>query len=243
MINVVDFTRELTNNDLGPIIEVPCSYLSHFLNYLWDSQVIPVINPANEAVAMGIAAGKYLATNKIPVVAIQNSGFMNTLNALISLHQIYDLPVFMMVTWRGEGGKGQDAPEHDITGKNLEKIIKFLKLPYEIVDSRKYKKQIKSLVAKAHKTKKPVVLVIRKDTFQSYVLNKKSNDGHLAMTRFDAISLIKRHSKNKALFISSTGYPTRDSFTAVDTPDFYVVGSMGHSFSIALVHHQTQIER
>ena len=29
---------------------------------------------------------------------------MSTLNALTSLNQIYNIPVFYMVTWRGEGG-------------------------------------------------------------------------------------------------------------------------------------------
>lgn len=229
-----DFVGELVKNNMGPVVEVPCSYLKDFLNYLWDSKALPVINPANEALVMGIAAGEYLGTGKIPVVAIQNSGLMNTLNAITSLHQIYDISAFMMVTWRGKGGVGKDAPEHDITGENLEKILKTFQLPYEIADPKTFKTQVKRLAVLAKKTRRPVVFVVKKDTFEKYDRIQKIKASSLEMTRFDAISEIKKMGKSKALFVSATGFPTRDSFNAKDTPDFYIVGSMGHAFAVAL---------
>ena len=231
MIDARDFTGALIKNNLGPIVEVPCSYLKDFLNYLQDTKKIEVINPVNEAVAMGVASGFYLSTGKIPIVAIQNSGLMNTLNALTSLNQIYDIPVLYLVTWRGEGGKGHDAPEHDITGKNLEKILKTFDLPYEIIEENKFKDQIKKLSQLAKRTKKPVALIIKKNTFQKYMGVSKNNKYEI--TRFEAIKIIKETITN-SIFISTTGYPTRDSFAAKDTKDFYIVGSMGHAFSIGL---------
>lgn len=230
-----DFVKELVKNGLGPVIEVPCSYLKDFLNYLEDhSDAMRVINPVNEAIVMGIASGEYLGSGKLPVIAIQNSGLMNTLNALTSLNQIYEIPVFMMITWRGEGGKGKDAPEHDITGANLEKILKTFDLPYEIADGEKYKEQVKNLTEIAKKTNKPVAFIIRKNTFESYVLDKKLQQKSFEMSRFEAIRIIKELAEDKAVFVSGTGYPTRDSFNVKDTPDFYMVGSMGHVFSVGL---------
>lgn len=230
-----DFVKELVKNGLGPVIEVPCSYLKDFLNYLKDnSDAIQVINPVNEAIVMGIASGEYLGSGKLPVIAIQNSGLMNTLNALTSLNQIYEIPVFMMITWRGEGGEGKDAPEHNITGENLEKILKTFDLPYEIADGKKYKEQIKNLTETAKKTNKPVAFIIRKNTFESYVLDKKLQQKSFEMSRFEAIRTIKELAEDKAVFVSGTGYPTRDSFNVKDTPDFYMVGSMGHVFSVGL---------
>lgn len=234
MINPKNFTNELLKNELGPVIEVPCSYLTHFLNYLWETKQIRVVNPANEAVAMGIAAGEYLGSGKIPVVAIQNSGFMNTLNALTSLQQIYNIPAFMMVTWRGEGGVGKDAPEHDITGENLIEYMKTFRLPYEIVSEADYKNQIKHLKKRAQETKKPVVLIIKKNTFSPYEMVHSPKAANLEMDRLLAIKTIKETVSGKALFISGTAYPTRDSFAVKDSPDFYIMGSMGHAFSIAL---------
>ncbi len=234
MIAVEDFTKELIKNDMGPVVEVPCSYLKEFLSYLHESGSIRVINPANEALAMGIASGEYLGSRKLPIVAIQNSGFLNTLNALTSLNQIYDIPIFMIVTWRGEGGKGMDAPEHDIVGKNLESILKTFKLPYEILSENNFKEQISKLSKIALQTKKPVALVIKKQTFEPYISKTIRQQQISKLSRFEAIKSIKSIAKNRALIISGTGYPTRDSFSALDTPDFYIVGSMGHALSIGL---------
>jgi len=235
MIQPADFVKTLKFNNLGPVVEVPCSYLKDLFNYLWESKEISVINPVNEAIAMGIASGFYLGSGKIPVIAIQNSGFMNTLNALTSLNQIYKIPVFYIVTWRGEGGKGRDAPEHDIIGANLLKILKSFKLSYEIASDEMYPGQIAKLTQKAQKTKKPVVLVIRKSFFADHNIQKNSiKDNAGILSRLEAITVIKKTIGQKALYISSTGFPTRYSFASTDTPDFYMVGSMGHTFAVGL---------
>lgn len=234
MISPKDFTNELIKNDLGPVVEVPCSYLKSFLDYLWDTQALKVSNPANEALVMGLASGNYLATGKIPIVAIQNSGLMNTFNALTSLNQIYDIPIFYITTWRGEGGKGHDAPEHDMTGANMEKILKTFGIPYKIIDEAIYTEQIKLLVKKAMKTKKPVALIIKKKTFAPYQGLKQDSNKAYEMSRYDAMKILKEKMHKNSLFLSTTGFATRDSFAIKDTPDFYMVGSMGHIFSIAL---------
>lgn len=233
MISPKNFTKELIKNNLGPVVQVPCSYFKDWLNFLWDSKEMEVIGPVNEALVMGRATGRYLSSGKIPIVAMQNSGFMNSLNALTSLNQIYNIPLFYVTTWRGEGGVGKDAPEHDITGEHLLDYLKVLKVPYEVIDEKKYKLQIKKLVTIAKKTKKPVALVIRKNTFENYPLKAKKSS--YEMSRYDATEIIKKFSiKKKALLVSSTGFPTRDSFAVADTPDFYIMGSMGHAFEIGL---------
>lgn len=234
MIDPSQFTKKLIENNLGPIVEVPCSYLKNLLNYLCDSKEIEIINPVNEAIAMGIASGFYLGTKKIPVVAIQNSGLVNTLNALTSLNQIYKIPVFYLITWRGEGGEGKDAPEHDILGESLKRILITFRIPYKIIDERGCSKQIKDLSLFAQKTKKPVALIIRKDTFSTYEKKKEKAESIKLMTRIEAVSIVKGTIGDKALYLSSTGFPTRDSFSACDTPDFYMVGSMGHTFAVGL---------
>ncbi|EKD90147.1 MAG: Phosphonopyruvate decarboxylase [uncultured bacterium] len=229
MINSEEFTTCLIKHNLGLVIEVPCSYLKDILNYLNQTKRLEVINPVNEALVMGIASGYYLSTGKIPIVALQNSGFMNTLNALTSLNQLYQIPVFYLITWRGE--LGHDAPEHDITGLKMEEYLKTFDLPYEIVSESKYQNQISKLADIAIKTKKPVALVIRKGSFEAFPSLLKPEENYFS--RYEAIKLIKE-SSGGALCISSTGFPSRDSFSVLDSPDFYMVGSMGHTFSIAL---------
>ena len=226
------FTQALIDSGLSPVVQVPCSYFKEFIDYLLDTKAMEVISPVNEAVAMGIAAGSYLSTGRIPIVAIQNSGFMNTLNALTSLQQIYSIPVFYIVTWRGEGGKGSDVPAHDVTGTYMENILKTFLLPFEIMDPENYTKQVQALTRKAELTKKPVALVLRKNTFQPYPL--KQDESPYSMTRFEAMKIVKEKFLDDSILLSGTGYPSRDAYNIRDTPDFYVVGSMGHILSIGL---------
>ena len=103
LVHPKDFTKALLQKQLNPVVQVPCTYFKPFIDYLLDTNAIEVVTPVNEAIAMGIAAGRYLATGNIPIVAIQNSGLMNTLNALTSLQQIYEIPVFYIITLERRG--------------------------------------------------------------------------------------------------------------------------------------------
>ena len=230
MIKAEDFVTELKKNDLGPFIEVPCSILSQIIDYLIDKG-IPFETPANEAIAMGLAAGHYMATGKIPVVMMQNSGLCNALNALTSLHDIYDIPALLVVTWRGEPGT-KDAPEHEITGAKLEGFIREFDLPYRILTPKGYRKEIAEMVEEAKKTKKPTVLVLRKGIIQPYEVAKAGPD--YPLTRYDAIAIIKETMGEKAVHVSTTGFISRTSFNVKDSPDFYMVGSMGHALPLGL---------
>jgi phosphonopyruvate decarboxylase len=230
MIEARDFVEELKKNGLGPFIEVPCSILSPIINFILDKG-IPLETPANEAVGMGLAAGHYLATGRIPVVMMQNSGLCNALNALTSLHGVYEIPVLLIVTWRGEPGT-KDAPEHDITGAKLESFLKVFALSYRVLTPKGYRKEIKEMVEEAKKTKKPTVLVMRRGIIQEYKVAKEV----LAypLTRRDAIMVLKDVIGEKMAYVSTTGFISRASFNVRDTSDFYMVGSMGHALPLGL---------
>ena len=78
-----------------------------------------------EDAALGVAAGAYLG-GKLPVVIMQNSGLGVSLNALGSLHAIYEMPCLLLVTWRGFEGK--DAPEHLVMGEVMPELLDQVRL-------------------------------------------------------------------------------------------------------------------
>ena len=230
MIEPKNFVEELMKNKLGPVIEVPCTIFAPVINYMVDNK-IPLETPANEAVAMGLAAGHYLATGKVPVVMMQNSGLCNSLNALTSLHGIYDIPALLVVTWRGELGT-KDAPEHLIIGAKLEGLLKVLNLPHKVLTPKGYRAEIREMAEKAEATKRPAVLIMRKGVINEYKGKKKDIASPLDMR--EAITIIKGAMEGKVIYVSTTGYISRISFNVKDTPDFYMVGSMGHALPIGL---------
>ena len=242
----MNFIEELEKNEVKFYVEVPCSILKPLINAI-ISQGKRVITPANEAVAMGIASGYYMATGKIPFVMIQNSGFLNTLNALTSLNQLYKIPVLYGITWRGEK---KEAPEHDITGTKMEDFLATFDIPYKIISEETYASDIKWAVDKIRETGKPVALVIRKDLFNDYPLEIKYNG--YSLTKEDVIeTVVDRFGKN-SLYISTNGYPSRQLFSVLkekgledNIKPFYMTGSMGHAlpigYGVALVNVDKRI--
>ena len=86
MVRPEFFVKTLKDNGIDFYAGVPDSLLKNICAYITDN--LPAdhnIIAANEGGAMGIAAGYHLATGKIPVVYMQNSGEGNIINPLASL--------------------------------------------------------------------------------------------------------------------------------------------------------------
>ena len=79
---------------------------------------------ANEGNCTAIAAGYYLATGKVPVVYMQNSGEGNIINPAASLlnAKVYAIPCIFIVGWRGEPGV-YDEPQHIYQGEVTIKLL------------------------------------------------------------------------------------------------------------------------
>jgi len=125
---------QLHENGFDFFTGVPCSLLDGLYRALLDGDAsvrAPLIEAVREDEAIGHAAGAYLAGRR-PVVMMQNSGLGNSLNAIISLSQIYALPFLLLVTWRGF--EGNDAPEHLVMGRAMPAILEAVELPFEVLD-------------------------------------------------------------------------------------------------------------
>ena len=79
---------------------VPDSLLKNICAYIADNNDSRHnIIAANEGAAVSLAAGHYLATGKIGVVYMQNSGEGNIINPLASLtdKEVYNIPVLLLI--------------------------------------------------------------------------------------------------------------------------------------------------
>jgi sulfopyruvate decarboxylase subunit alpha len=90
---------------------VPCSTLKRVFTALQEDP--DFLRMPREDVAVGTAGGLMIGGEK-PVVLMQNSGLGYCLNALTSFVQVYELPLHLVVGWRG--GTGPDAVEHRVMG-------------------------------------------------------------------------------------------------------------------------------
>lgn len=116
---------------------VPDSQLQGFCNLLLEKFGISEqhIVCANEGAAVGLCAGYYLATGKIPLIYMQNSGIGNAVNPITSLtHQkVYAIPMVLVIGWRGEP-KVKDEPQHVFQGEITLELLRCLEIEYIVID-------------------------------------------------------------------------------------------------------------
>ena len=194
----------------------------------------------NEGSAVSIAIGQYLSTKKIPVVYMQNSGLSNALNPLISIahKKVYSIPLILIIGWRGSP-RFKDEPQHNVKGKITEQILKLLNIKYTIIrsnlDLKKFDKQIKI----AKKNKSIVACLIEQGSLEKNKKSIKKKSFYSLNKELFFKTLLESISK-KTKIISSTGYNSRElmyvreKYQVKNNKDFYMVGGMGHTSSVAL---------
>jgi phosphonopyruvate decarboxylase len=138
---------------------VPCSILKGVINYLSEAPDVPYIPATREDEAIGIATGAYLAGKK-PVVLMQNSGLGNSISVLASLVLLYEIPLLLLISWRGYQGK--DAPEHIIMGKATVKLLEDIGVPTRILPKEKAEETISDAVKIMEKKNIPAAIIVRR---------------------------------------------------------------------------------
>lgn len=206
---------------------------------------------ANEGAAVALASGYYLATGKIPMVYMQNSGIGNAINPLLSLadKNVYKIPMLLLIGWRGEPGV-KDEPQHITQGKLTLPLLELMEIPYIVIsnESLNFKEKINSIVEQIRKTNIPHAIVIKKNTFEPFTL-KDDIIVEYKMTREDAIKIIIDSLDENDIVISTTGKTSRELFEyrkekkQMHNRDFLTVGSMGHSSQIALAIANEKINK
>lgn len=243
MIRPQFFYDTLANLEIDFYAGVPDSLLKNLCAYITDhADAAHNVIAANEGGAMGLAAGHYLATGRIPVVYMQNSGEGNIINPLASLTDpdVYNIPVLLVIGWRGRPGV-HDEPQHVKQGKVTTGLLNVMGIDYTVLSKEEDKAgaQIKKAVAYMQTTGQCYALVIEKDTFDAYTLqNVESNE--LTMSREEAIQTVAAALGEKDVIVSTTGMISRELFEyraamhQGHERDFLTVGSMGHASQIAL---------
>ena len=221
---------------------VPDSLLKSFCAYVTDTCGKNHVIAANEGGAVGLAAGRYLATGKPALVYMQNSGQGNAVNPLCSLvdPDVYSIPMVLLVGWRGEPGV-KDEPQHVKQGKVTVSLFETLGIPTEVLpdDESAALELTRKMVERAKTESRPVALVVRKGLFAEYKLQNKKPD-IASLPREQAIEGVLRALPKDAVVVSTTGmisrevYETRERLGQDHSHDFLTVGSMGHASMIAL---------
>ena len=240
MIKVDSLIKILEKNHSNFFTGVPDSILKQLSIYLQKKNKKQHIVASNEGAAISIGIGHYLSTKKIPCIYMQNSGLSNALNPLISIanKKVYSIPLILIIGWRGSPHI-KDEPQHNVKGKITLDLLKLLNIKYTIIrkisDLVKFNKKIKN----AKKNKTIVACLIEQGILEkNKKIEIKKDFYHLNKELFlkTLLETVKKNTK----IISSTGYNSRElmylrnKYSFKNSKDFYMVGGMGHTSSVAL---------
>ena len=223
---------------------VPDSQLKALCNYLMNKYGIDKkhhIIAANEGNCTALAAGYYLATGKVPVVYMQNSGEGNIINPVASLlnDKVYAIPMVFVIGWRGEPNV-HDEPQHIYQGEVTLKLLEDMDIEYFVISKETTDDELTAKMNEFNnilKQGKQVAFVVKKGALSYGGKVEYKNDN--SMVREEIIKHIVKYSKDDPI-ISTTGKASRELFEIREANnqshkfDFLTVGSMGHSSSIAL---------
>ena len=228
-----DFYTGVPDSLLKPL----CNYLMHTYGIDRNHHLIA----ANEGNCAALAAGYHLATGKVPVVYMQNSGEGNIINPAASLlsDKVYAIPMIFVVGWRGEPGV-HDEPQHIYQGQVTVKLLEDMDIASFVIGKETTIEELQEAMARFRAVLakgKQVAFVVRKGalSYDGKMVYKNDNK----MLREEIIRHITAVSGEDPI-ISTTGKASRELFEIREANnqshkyDFLTVGSMGHSSSIAL---------
>jgi sulfopyruvate decarboxylase subunit alpha len=119
---------------------------------------------SNEGIGVGICAGAFFG-GKTPALMIPTSGFLVATWPLASLHQLWNIPLLLMIPYRGEVGDAQ--PVMRTYQFTTEPILRDLQIPYvNVSEIGKIEGAIKDAVASAFAWQNPICLLFSGETLR-----------------------------------------------------------------------------
>jgi len=146
------------------ISALPETWLGLLLQRAEDDPGIQLIQVAKEEEAIGVAAGAYFA-DEPHVLLMQNHGFLAAINGIVSLAQLYSVPLCMLIALRGHWG--EPYPWHTRGGIVTEEVLRALGIPFEYArDPARVGQQIREAYTFSQSSLSPVALLLTRDLME-----------------------------------------------------------------------------
>ena len=153
--------QALKDCDIRMLSALPETWLVHLIRMAEDDPDMTLVRLAKEEEGVGISAGAHLAGVKSAML-MQNHGFLQSINGIVSLARLYRIPLLMLISFRGEFGERD--PWQTEGGGVTEDILRALSIPYERLDEPGHvARRIRKAQTLAEASLKPVALLLCRD--------------------------------------------------------------------------------
>src|ERR1700749_3296208 len=147
--------------DLRLVSALPETWLVHLIRMAeYDPKMI-LVRLAKEEEGVGISAGAHFAGVKSAML-MQNHGFLASINGIVSLAQLYRIPLLMLISYRGHFGERD--PWQTQGGMITEPLLRTLGIPvWHLSNPHDAQRRIKDAQTLAHASLSPVAVLLTRE--------------------------------------------------------------------------------
>lgn len=145
------------------IATLPDSRIHEMIEIIDNDKEIRHVPVSREEEGIGICAGAYLAGKKTAIL-MQNAGLLNSCNGLVTLNMLYEIPVLMLISYRGDFG--EESFFHVPLGRVTVPILNAIGIPYRVLRNKEDLEYIAEAQQLVESSKKPVALLLEKNMLQ-----------------------------------------------------------------------------
>lgn len=147
--------------DVRIMSALPETWLVHLIRMAEEDPQVTLVRLAKEEEGIGISAGAHLAGVQSALL-MQNHGFFAAINPIISLAQLYKIPLLMLISYRGH--LGEKDPWQTQGGLATEPLLRALNIPYCLVSSPgEVARRIKDAQTMANASLHPVAVLLTRE--------------------------------------------------------------------------------
>ena len=147
--------------DIRLLSALPETWLVHLMSMADDDPEMILVRLNKEEEGVGVSTGAHFAGVKSAMM-MQNHGFLASINGIVSVAQLYRIPLLMLISYRGE--MGEDASWQTEGGLATEPLLKALNIPYRaMTDPDRSVKDIKEAQTLAEAALRPVALLLTRE--------------------------------------------------------------------------------
>ena len=120
----------LKSAGISLISALPETWLVHLMRMADDDPDMTLIRLNKEEEGVGISVGAHFAGRKSAML-MQNHGLLTSINGIVSVAQLYRVPLLMFISYRGD--MGERDPWQTEGGRVTEPVLQALRIPYRVV--------------------------------------------------------------------------------------------------------------
>ena len=155
-LNPETVLAEMKKNGVTHVVWLPDSETNWLYMLMKNDPDLDLITVSREGQAFSVAAGLSVG-GKNPIILIQNTGMMESGDSLRGWCLGMNIPVVMMVGYRGYTRHGVNS---DTAATYTERFLNAFGIQYYLVENDSDAERISVAFEEAHQTKRPVAILV-----------------------------------------------------------------------------------